>query len=110
MKIKITQYGYKNDECADSLTEAGIGAWDNKLEPCVSCALTRSAQNLLDASPASWLRIDFGNGRVTARRFDDRAPEDDPRVDIYAPGGFDKTQPDYAEVTLLKQWLPGDPL
>jgi len=29
--MKITQYGYPNDECPDDNTKAKIGGWDNSL-------------------------------------------------------------------------------
>jgi len=39
-------------------------------------------------------------GGVLTRRIDDRAPERDRRVDLYQPGGFNRSLGDRADVTL----------
>jgi hypothetical protein len=105
MKIFVTQYGYPHDECGDSLTEAGWGAWDNKLTDA-SCALNKLAQNALGLTSKNHgakLQIDFGNGVVLVRFWDDIAPETDkPRLDLYQPSGFNKSYPDYGNVTVLE--------
>ncbi len=100
MKLKVTQYGYPNDECGDTLTEQGWGFRDNKLNE-KSCALTVSAQRLLGVKAFQPIKIDFGNGLVLIRNFDDRAPQGEPRVDLYMPKGMNKSLPDYAMVSVL---------
>lgn len=100
MKIKITQYGYESDPYMDSNTAHKIGMADNTLDSG-SCALTKVAQGLLGATLFKVVRIDFGNGLVQYRRFDDRAPETEARIDLYNPKGFDKSLPDFADVTLV---------
>jgi hypothetical protein len=109
MKIKITQYGYSNDKNGDSLTRAHLGVQDIELEQGVSCALTDSAKSALGAHVGDWVRIDFGGGEVAFRRVDDRAPENERRVDMYAVEGFHKSQHDFADVTLSPA-PPGAPL
>jgi hypothetical protein len=50
-----------------------------------------------------WVRVDFKDGTAPlARQYQDRAPEKEPRCDLYMPGGFNKRFPDYAEVTLVE--------
>jgi hypothetical protein len=100
MRIKITQYGYANDETPDSNTRAHIGVQNIELEQDVSCAITDSAKHALGAHVGDWLRIDFGGGQTLYRRIDDRAPEHDPRVDIYMVQGFNRRLHDFADVTL----------
>jgi hypothetical protein len=99
MKMKITQYGYKNDPYMDSYTARGEGAY-HQLQVGVSCALTDSAKAALGAHHGSWVRIHFAGGSDEVRRYDDRAPEHDMRVDLYNPGGFVNGLSDYAEVSL----------
>jgi len=100
MRIKITQYGYANDSTGDSNTRAHLGVQNIELTQNVSCALTDSAKSALGAHVGDWIRIDFGGGNVVFRRVDDRAPENEQRVDMYAVEGFHKHQLDYADVTL----------
>jgi len=100
MRIKITQYGYANDETPDSNTQAHIGVQNIELEQDLSCAVTDSAKHALGAHVGDWLRIDFGGGQTLYRRIDDRAPEHDQRVDIYMVQGFNRRLHDYADVTL----------
>jgi hypothetical protein len=99
MKMKITQFGYPDDPYMDSETKQGHGKY-HKLEKDISCALTDSAAHALGASGGSWVRIDFPAGGSQTRRYDDRAPEKDERVDLYNPGGFENGIPEHAEVTL----------
>jgi len=40
--------------------------------------------------------------RRDERRIDDRAPEANKRADLYQPGGFDRSLPDYADVSLRR--------
>lgn len=128
MKMKITQYGYKNDEYADTLTEAGEGGWGNHLEKA-GCALTDKAVatlGLTKADHGAKLRIEFGDwiatgngvsvfktsGIIYVRFWEDRAPEDEPRLDLYQPDGFVKNLPDYANVTVIPDTgsTPANPL
>jgi hypothetical protein len=109
MRIKITQYGYANDSTPDHYTEAHTGVRNIELEQGVSCAPTDSAKSALGAHVGDWLRIDFGGGNVVFRRIDDRAPENEKRVDMYAVEGFHKHQHDFADVTLSPA-PPGAPI
>ncbi len=109
MRIKITQYGYPGDPYADSFTEAGWGGWGNRLSGG-SCALTDGAVQSLGLTKArhgAKLQIDFtkekgGHTLRLIRFWDDRAPEAEPRCDLYQPRGFDKSLPDFAEVTVIE--------
>ncbi len=109
MKMKITQYGYASDPYMDSYTKRGLGAY-HKLVPHISCALTDSAKHALGAHHGSWIKIHFQSGGSFVRRYDDRAPEGDHRVDLYNPAGFNRALGDYAEVSLTSQPhdYPGD--
>jgi hypothetical protein len=100
MKIRITQYGYANDSTPDSNTRAHIGVQNIELAQDVSCAVTDSAKHALGAHVGDWLRIDFGSGNVVYRRIDDRAPENDQRVDMYMVQGYHRGLHDYADVSL----------
>jgi hypothetical protein len=100
MRMRITQYGYADDATPDSNTEAGRGAF-HSLDPDVSIALTKSAQKALGAKPGDWIKIEFKSGGTQVRRFDDRAPEKQARVDLYNPRGFVKGLDDYANVSVV---------
>jgi hypothetical protein len=99
MSMKITQYGYSNDPYMDSETAKGNGAY-HRLEAGVSCALTDSAKHALGAHHRDWVEIHFIGGGTQVRRYDDRAPEADERVDLYNPGGFQNALGDFADVRL----------
>jgi hypothetical protein len=99
MRMKLTQYGYRNDPYMDSETAKGHGAY-HALESGISCALTDSAKSALGATKRCWIRISFPAGGSMVRRYDDRAPETDHRVDLYMPAGFETALPDYAEISL----------
>lgn len=98
--IKITQYGYSNDPDGDTLTREGWGCWGNKLD-ANGCALTKSAEDAIGALKLCWLEITFTNGVVMQRQWQDRAPESDPRLDLYQPQGFDRTLPDFGTVKVI---------
>ena len=101
--MRITQYGYNDDPYMDSKTERRIGGWDNVLN-AESCALTDAAVKLLELTQANRgakLQVVFTNGATIFRRWDDRAPEANARLDLYQPQGFDKSLPDFATVTVV---------
>lgn len=103
--IRITQYGLSVkaggwDTYGDSLTDKGFGCFGNKLT-AQGCALTKGAQEALGATKLCWLQVKFSNGIVHVRQFQDRAPEDEERLDEYNPEAFIKDQPDYAEVSII---------
>ena len=99
MRMKVTQYGYPGDPYTDSETAKGNGAY-HKLEAGVSCALTDSAKHALGATKQCWIKIAFAGGTSQVRRYDDRAPEADNRVDLYNPQGFETALGDYAEISV----------
>jgi hypothetical protein len=102
--MKITRYGLSKkmggwDGVGDSDTDVFRGCEDNKLVDGISCALTRSAQEQLNAKVGDWLQIQYSNGYRELRRFDDRAPEEDCRLDRFMAYTEDKNQPsDFATV------------
>jgi len=50
----------------------------------------------------SGVDIQLRGGGTLERRIDDRAPEANMRADLYQPGGFDRSLPDHADVTLRR--------
>lgn len=98
-RMKVTQYGYPDDPYMDSQTLKGNGAY-HKLEPDVSCALTESAAKALGVKPGAWIKIQYANGGTQIRRYDDRAPEKDKRVDLYNKDGFVKGLDDHAMISV----------
>jgi hypothetical protein len=101
MNCKITQYGLSAkaggwDTYGDSSTDKFEGDHGNMLQNGISCALTASAvAGLLrpDGSPilhGDYLQIVFENGFTYIRRWDDTAPESDPRLDMFNAYAFDK--------------------
>lgn len=102
--IRITQYGYPHDPYADTLTEGGWGAWNNRLNEA-SCALTDNevaALGLTKADKNAKLKITFSNGVVIYRFWADRAPEANQRLDLFEPIKFDGVLPDHAFVEVVK--------
>jgi hypothetical protein len=105
VKMKLTQYGYPNDPYSDSETRKGNGAY-HRLVPHESLAMTDSGLAALGLTRAEvrhspfWVDIKLRGGGTIQRRIDDRAPERDMRADLYQPGGFDRSLPDYADVQL----------
>lgn len=109
IQMKLTQYGYRNDPYMDSQTAKGNGAY-RRLEEHESIALTDSALRALgvtkDQVRRNSMYVDVwskqGGGLLTTRRIDDRAPQSEMRADLYQPGGFDRSLPDHADVTLRR--------
>jgi len=103
--MKLTQYGYPNDPYTDSETRKGHGAY-RSLAANESVAMTDSGLRALGLTRADvrrspfWVDIGLRGGGVLHRRIDDRAPQRDMRADLYQPGGFDRSLPDYADVRL----------
>lgn len=98
--MKITQYGWATDPDGDTLTREGFGCWGNKLD-AHGCALTKSAEAAVGATKLCWLQVTFPGGKTLIRQWQDRAPEADPRLDLYQPQGFDKTLPDFGTVKVV---------
>lgn len=102
--MKLTQYGYANDPYSDSNTRKGLGAYRNLDKD--SMAITDSGLALLGLTRQmvrqnpTWVDIKTKGGGTLTRRIDDRAPQKDHRADLYMPRGFDRSLPDYADVTL----------
>lgn len=102
---KITQYGpsIKSggwDPDGDSSTDAGWGCWGNKLT-IDACALTDKEVENIDAYKLCWVEIDFQNGtRPLVRQYQDRAPEDEARCDLYMLQE-DKNLPDFGVVKVI---------
>ena len=108
MIVKVTQYGYPGDPDADTNTLSLLGFANNRLD-VNSCALTLSSCDGLGIGHKDhvWIRIHFADGSYIYRRHDDTAPESDPRVDLFMPGGYQPTMPDmgYAEIVTPQPWL-----
>jgi len=102
-RMKVTQYGYANDPTPDSNTQKGLGIQNRKLEPGVSAALTKSAAKELGVKPGDWIKIQYANGGTQIRRYDDRAPQGEKRIDLYQPGGFDRSLPDYGTISVIQK-------
>jgi hypothetical protein len=95
LKTKITQYGLSLkalgwDGVGDSGTDNFEGDHGNVIQNGISCALTASAAALLGAKHGDYLQILFANGFAYIRRYDDTAPEDDPRLDMFNAYAWDK--------------------
>jgi len=105
--MQLTQYGYKNDPYSDSETRRGHGA-HHDLAANQSVALTDSGLRALGLTRSQvrhgneFVDIHLQGGGVLHRRIDDRAPERNMRADLYQPGGFNRSLPDHANVTLSK--------
>ncbi len=105
--MRLTQYGYPGDPYSDSETRKGHGAY-HSLVGGESVALTDSGLRSLGLTRAEvrsehpWIDIKLRGGGTLERRIDDRAPESNMRADLYQPGGFNRSLPDYADVTLRR--------
>jgi|HubBroStandDraft_2_1064218.scaffolds.fasta_scaffold298601_2 hypothetical protein len=64
--------------------------------------LTDSAQKALGAKPGDMIKITFKDGTTQIRRYDDRAPESDERVDLYNRAGWQKGLSDFGAISLVK--------
>ena|ERR1700760_991531 len=98
MRIRVTQYGFPKDPDGNTLTSQDWGNVGNKLT-INGCALTDQAKNLLGVKEMDWIFLYFENGIAMCRQFQDRAPEDEPRIYLYVPHGWDAYLPDFAEVS-----------
>ena len=107
VQVQLTQYGYAHDPYSDSETRKGHGAY-HPLQAGRSVALTDSTLAALGLGhqqvrrSQQWVNIKLKGGGVLHRRIDDRAPERNRRADLYQPGGFDRSLPDHAEISLAK--------
>jgi hypothetical protein len=107
VQIKITQYGLSIkaggwDSYGDSGTDKFQGDHNNTILNGTSCALTASARDGLGAQRGDLLRITFDNGYKYYRRYDDTAPESDPRLDMFNAWAFDKQVPaEFAAVEIV---------
>lgn len=106
VKMKLTQYGYPNDPYSDSNTRAGRGAYRHLDRD--SMAITDSGLAILGLNRQmvrqnpTWVDIKTRGGGTLTRRIDDRAPQRDYRADLYMPRGFDRSLPDYADVSVRR--------
>jgi hypothetical protein len=106
MRIKTTRYGLSPrvggwDDPGDYYTDQWLGdGKDGHTLTTASCALTKSAADLLGARPGDIIHIVWNDKYETFRRYDDTAPEDDPRVDVFYPYMDAKMQPDFGEVSV----------
>lgn len=124
VRMKTTRYGLSPrvsgwDSPGDSGTDAWQGNRGNTLNTS-SCALTVSAEDLLarslldnpDANPGTNFKLTPGRLlRITYlapfehlvfyKEFADRAPESDPRLDIFLPWADDRSIPDYGYVSVV---------
>lgn len=120
--VKITQYGLSLKAGGwDGVGDGGTDAWQGNHGNALnfsSCALTLSAENALADTlpygspflasreskrlmPGTPLQVQFAGGLVFIRNFDDRAPEADPRLDVFNPWAFDPTlTEDFAGVSV----------
>ena len=107
INMKLTQYGYANDPYMDSYTARGLGAYRN-LDREKSMAITDSGLAALGLSRMDvkrqehWVELKLKGGGTLKRRIDDRAPQKEMRADLYMPGGFNRSYPDYADVRLVR--------
>lgn len=90
---RITRYGYRNDETPDSLTEAGWGAWGNRLR-IGSLAVSRDVESLFKQAgvkPRGAVELILSNGQTLTLTWDDRTARSykgkplTGRFDIYCP-------------------------
>ena len=105
LRMRLTQYGYRNDPYMDSETRRGHGAYRH-LSRDTSIALTDSALRALGLTKwqvrhqEHWVNIKLKGGGVLKRRIDDRAPQRSKRADLYNVAGFNGRLPDYADISL----------
>lgn len=93
IKGRITRYGYPNDETPDSLTQAGWGAFNNKLTP-MALAISRDIEEEFKAAgikPLDKVEIFFNRTTSIVRRWEDRTARSyrgkplEGRFDLYCP-------------------------
>lgn len=94
----VTRYGYPTDSTPDSLTRAGLGAWDNHLDSD-SLAVSRDVEASFRASgikPLAFVELTLVDGTRIRRRWADRTAAFYGgrrlvgRFDIYCPGDENK--------------------
>ena len=106
IRMRLTQFGYRNDPYMDSETRKGHGAYRH-LKRDTSIALTDSALRAFGLTKwqvrhhEHWVEIRLKGGGRLPRRIDDRAPERNKRADLYMVQGFSRRLPDYADVRLI---------
>lgn len=97
---QVTQYAYPGDKYSDKLTRQKLGMVDNILTPHAA-ALTQSMQDKIHANNGDVIMIVDDKGNKRYSYFADRAPEVNPRVDLYQPQGYDESIADYQKVVNL---------
>lgn len=107
-KCRVTQYGLSKkaggwDGVGDSGTDEWLGNHGNTLFDGFSCALTQAAQDALGIAckPGVLILIEFDDGTTQVRRFDDRAPESDSRLDMFNAYRIRPQGSDFANLSLL---------
>src|SRR2546421_4361427 len=94
-RVRLTQYGYRNDPDMDRDTAHGRGAYRN-LQNGSSIALTDSTLFALGLTKRQvrheqhFVEIKMKGGGSMIRRIDDRAPQRSRRADLYMPGGLNR--------------------
>lgn len=97
----ITSYGYKGDSTPDWNSSHAIGAWDNKLTPYKSLAVSPDVETAFRAAgiaPLDAVEVQCGNGDVLSLIWGDRTATDAQakkiglqplrgRFDIFSPNG-----------------------
>lgn len=106
IRMKSTRYGLSPkvggwDLDGDSLTDQWQGdGKDGHTLTTASCALTKGAAQTLGAREGDIIRIVWDDKTEQFRRYDDTAPEDEERVDLFYPFN-DFPLPDYATVSVF---------
>jgi hypothetical protein len=105
MQMRITRYGKSKeaggwDNYQDDGTDKLEGDHGNTLVDKVSCALTASARAALNISHGQWVFIQFSDGLFQCRRYDDTAPEENERVDLFYEF-HDEELSELADVTVI---------
>jgi len=97
---KVTTYGYANDDYGDSLTRAGMGAFENQLRP-TSLAVSPDIEKRFKALgilPGEKVKLTLADGTQVVRTYDDHTATDEQaaklglaplrgRFDFYDPTG-----------------------
>ena len=105
--IKTTRYGLSPkaggwDPYGDSETDQWLGdGKDGQTLTTASCALTTKAADILGAKPGDIIHIKWDNKTEQYRRYDDTAPEDEARVDLFYPYYDNPTQPDFGYCSVI---------
>lgn len=83
-----SHYGYKDDPFLDSNTSHGHGTFGDLCAGAV--ALTDTLATQLSVQPGDWIEMVDEDGHLHLGRYVDRAPQPDPRLDIYDPHGSER--------------------